>query len=199
MKATLLIGMLLALGCGNDHNNRTIDAPVGAIDAAVDAAPLMLTCASYCAGNLAACTAANSQWGSMQNCMDTCSHWIMGTMGDTTGNTLACRVSHTMLAQTSPAAHCVHSGPTGGGQCGTTTCADFCPLENAICTNTYAANGANSCASLCPGFGTTGQAFSSADQSGNTIECRFYHLTEAASDPTTHCPHTAQNGGGICQ
>src|SRR5439155_20657405 len=133
----------------------------------------------------------NMQWANMQNCLDTCSHWTPGATTDTTGDTLGCRVYHTMAAQGSPTVHCVHSGPTGGSQCGMNACADFCPLETAICPGVYAGGGgANSCVGKCPTFTSTGQPYSSADTGGNTIECRFYHLTAASTDPTTHCAHT---------
>jgi hypothetical protein len=186
------------VGCGSDSSKTPDASPKkdGAIDSP---SQLMLTCASYCAGNLAACSGANSQWGSMQNCLDTCSHWTAGAITDTTGDTLGCRVYHTMAAQTAAQVHCVHSGPTGGTQCGANACADFCPLETAICPSQYPASGANSCATLCPGFMSTGQPYSSANTTGATIECRFYHLTAASTDPTTHCPHTvAITTGGPC-
>ena len=199
MHKTLLSFLVVAaVGCGSD-SSKNVDAKAGGSDAAVDAAPLTLDCQSYCTGIQAACTGTHSQFSSMQNCMDTCAKWTPGTLGAQSGDTLACRVYHTMAAQSDPTTHCTHAGPTGGGVCGTNTCATFCPLESAICAGTYAANGAQSCATLCPGFASTNMPYNSMDQSGNTIECRFYHLTAASTDPTTHCPHTSSTGGGVCQ
>ena len=188
-----ILAFLVLAACGSD-SSKTPDAAKK-----LDAGMIAFTCAGYCTANTATCTGANSQWGSMQNCLDTCSHWSMGAMGDTSGDSLGCRIYHTTAAESQPSVHCPHSGPTGGGQCGTSTCADFCPLETAVCSTAYPATGAQSCATLCPGFTSTGQSYSSADTSGNTIECRFYHLTAAATDPTTHCPHTvADTTGGPC-
>jgi hypothetical protein len=147
---------------------------------------IAFTCTGYCTANLATCTGANVQWGSMQNCLDTCSHWTMGTQGATSGDSLACRIYHTTAAESAPTVHCVHAGPTGGQMCGTSTCTTFCPLEAAICSAEYA-----NCATACPMIASN-PPYSSSDTSKNDIECRFYHLTAAATDPTTHCPHTAQ-------
>lgn len=36
------------------------------------------------------------------------------------------------------------------------------------------------------------------DQSGNTVGCRTYHATAAASNATLHCPHAGMSGGGVC-
>jgi hypothetical protein len=192
MKATLLLGILVSItaACGSD-SGKAADAPAGGGDAAN-----MLTCQSYCTKNLANCSGTNSQWGAMADCMNTCSHWAVGTAADTTGDTLGCRIYHTMAAQAAPATHCEHAGPTGGGQCGTSTCATFCPLETAICPSVYAATGANSCATLCPGLTDT-PPYNSMVTTGNTLQCRFYHLTAASSTPGLHCPHTAATGAGL--
>ena len=40
--------------------------------------------------------------------------------------------------------------------------------------------------------GTAGAA------SGNSLACRAYHATNAASDPGTHCPHAGPTGGSVC-
>ena len=37
-----------------------------------------------------------------------------------------------------------------------------------------------------------------SDTSGNTLGCRKYHATLAATDPTTHCPHAGPGGDGVC-
>jgi hypothetical protein len=34
--------------------------------------------------------------------------------------------------------------------------------------------------------------------STNSLGCRQYHATLAATDPTTHCPHAGAGGGGVC-
>jgi len=157
-------------------------------DAGGGSGTIALTCTSYCTANIATCTGANSQWGSMQNCLDTCAKWTTGAASDTSGDTLGCRVYHTTAAEMDPTTHCVHAGPSGGGMCGASTCATFCPLEDALCPGQYPAG--SDCATTCPTIATN-PPFSANDTGKNDIECRFYHLTAASTDPTTHCPHTA--------
>jgi hypothetical protein len=190
-----LITALLAFGCGDDKGKTTIDAPGGGDDApSIDAPMAALTCAYYCSTIQAACTGAVSQYATMQNCLDTCAKFgTPGALGDMSGDTLGCRIYHAEAAQMTPMVHCPHAGPTGGGVCGTSDCAVFCPLQHAICgTTAYPMNGGSSCmgAQGCSSIATN-PPYSSNDQSKNDIQCRFYHLTAAATDPTTHCPHIA--------
>jgi len=69
-------------------------------------------------------------------------------------------------------------------------CATFCSDYATTCPDVAF----DSCATDCAGWaaGTPG------DTSGNTFECRVYHLGAAAGDPATHCPHAAADGGGVC-
>ena len=53
----------------------------------------------------------------MMDCLDTCDTWDAGTTGDTTGNTLACRLYHVGAAADDPNLHCPHASADGGGQC----------------------------------------------------------------------------------
>jgi hypothetical protein len=46
----------------------------------------------------------------------------------------------------------------------------------------------------CAAIPSNGMKYNTSFTSGNTIECRLYHLSVAASDAasaTTHCPHTS--------
>jgi hypothetical protein len=198
MRSTLLLILCAALGCGNDHGVKTIDAPPGG-DAALDgsrqdAAVKALTCAYYCSTIQAACTGAVQQYAADADCMHTCAKFTPGALDQTTGDTLGCRIYHAEAAMTSASTHCVHAGPTGGGMCGTATpdyCAVFCPLENAICPSAYPATGNGRCAGNagCPSIASN-PPYSSKDTNKNDIQCRFYHLTAAATNPSVHCPHT---------
>jgi hypothetical protein len=181
MRRLALVSILFAACTSNVSGTSSDDDGSGSI---------AFTCMGYCTANVATCTGSNTQWGSMQNCLDTCSHWAMGASGDTSGDSLGCRIYHTMAAETDAITHCPHAGPTGGSMCGTSTCATFCPMEDALCSGVYPA-GSGSCTTVCPTIATN-PPFSANDTGKNDIECRFYHLTAAATDPTTHCPHTAQ-------
>ena len=58
--------------------------------------------------------------------------------------------------------------------------ADNCKGANALYADDAACQTA--CATI-PATGTDG------DTSGNTLQCRIYHLTEAQANPVLHCPH----------
>jgi hypothetical protein len=196
MKSTLLLSICVLVGCGNDSGGKTIDAPGGGGDAAVtiDAPAKALTCSYYCSIIMSACTTAVAQYASMQNCIDTCAKFTPGVLDETMNNTLGCRIYHAEAAVAAPTTHCVHAGPTGGGMCGSATpnyCAVFCPLEDALCPGTYPATGNGRCLGTngCPSIASN-PPYSSNDTGKNDIECRFYHLTAAATAPTTHCAHT---------
>lgn len=81
----------------------------------------------------------------------------------------------------------------------TTACSSYCTDMAATCTGDnaqYADDAA--CQSACAGFATTG---TDGDASGDTLQCRVYHLGVAGTDAesaTTHCPHAAADGGGVC-
>lgn len=74
----------------------------------------------------------------------------------------------------------------------TADCTTFCTDAVLTCPDQYTDSG--TCMEICNGFadGCDG------DTSGNTLACRTYHLGAAATDAATHCPHVAQDGGGVC-
>lgn len=94
------------------------DAPMLDAPSAMDAGAL--TCAAYCTRILSVCTGANAQYGDEAECAAVCTGFTVGTLGDTTGDTLGCRAYHLENAAMSAAmatVHCPHAGPTGGGVC----------------------------------------------------------------------------------
>jgi hypothetical protein len=166
------------------------------------------TCAAYCTAITASCTGANRQYGTsdgaqMDACMTACGAfgWMTGTAGDTSGNTLGCRLYHATAAAGSDAnhmTHCPHAGPLGGGVCGTSDCVDFCAADAQVCSGTYATMDA--CVAACATWSDASSVQSPTTTSGNTLSCRTYHLTAAAASggAATHCPHTGLTGGGVC-
>jgi hypothetical protein len=79
-------------------------------------------CTVYCDLVQQNCLGANSQYASTSACMTACNGFsTSGNAGDTTGNTVQCRVYHAGVAgdpvATNAATHCPHAGPTGGNQC----------------------------------------------------------------------------------
>jgi hypothetical protein len=175
-------------------------------------------CATYCSTVDTACTAGNDQYGvngtNEDLCLDVCATWTAGTLGDS-GNTIGCRLQQA-LNVSDAAADCVKAGPmavmaggaggaggSGGGApaassvCGATACDNFCELADAVCTGgnqqwaTVAA-----CKADCQQFMGDATMYSANDTSGDSFECRMYHLTAAADDPNVHCTHIVLSTAG---
>ncbi len=119
-----------------------------------------------------------------------------------TGDTVACRQYH--ASNMPPAVHCAHAGPYATpGHCGTDAdrCKSFCALANALCetfaTPPYGADG-GTCLADCAGYqfltdAGTGSESPPAPSSGDTFNCRQYHLQAAYKNngggKTPHCGH----------
>lgn len=159
------------------------------------------TCADYCTENLANCKDATKQWPSQDSCLAACATFAAGTPGDTSGNSLACRVYHTGAAKMDAATHCHHAGPTSGdrdptdavgGPCGE-GCEAFCNIAQAVCTGANAQyKSAAECVAECGKFKASPAPYSTADTAADTFGCRVYHLSVAATDAAsadTHCAH----------
>lgn len=83
------------------------------------------------------------------------------------------------------------TGDTGSG----TLCDQYCATAAEVCmgaNSIYSDEAAcqTACASMRPG--TQGQT------TGDTVECRRFHLDLGRVDPITHCPHASEGGGGMC-
>ncbi|GMV41329.1 MAG: hypothetical protein AMXMBFR64_30450 [Myxococcales bacterium] len=178
--------------------------PHGGVDGGgvcVDPPP---TCAEYCATVSAACTGGNAQYGSEAACLSYCGTWAMlppGKTGDTSGNTIGCRLYHAQVAAQpgNAATHCPHAGPAGGEVCGS-WCDNYCHLASTNCTGANAIYGSTAaCMASCAGLDDGG---AQGDADGDTVQCRIYHLGVAGSDlpdsATMHCPHGGLDGGGVC-
>jgi hypothetical protein len=151
-------------------------------------------CASYCSDNIAACAGNNAQWVGADPqgfCEASCDEYALGTEGDTSGDTLGCRVTNNESAVNDPAGSCSAAGPYGGSVCGTTQCQVFCSQIQAVCSggNEQYANEA-ACLAACALLADATVPYSGDPAAiGNTFACRGYHLTAASVDPATHCPH----------
>lgn len=168
-----------------------------------------LDCASYCAEVSANCTGTTAQYTDTASCMGTCAAFAPGALGDTSGNTLGCRIYHGGAAKADPATHCGHAGPTGGdkdvadtngGPCGE-GCDAFCDLAVKACAGQAGAYADKpACMTDCKSFKADAADYSTADTSKNDFGCRMYHLTVAAKDATsaaTHCAHI-QSASPVC-
>jgi len=167
-----------------------------------------LTCDYYCASIMGACSGANAQYPDEATCKAVCAAFPAGMLGETSGNTLGCRIYHSDVAgMTAPDTHCPHAGPSGGDidptdmmgdACGE-ACDSFCDIAMAVCTgNNVQYADKTQCLTECKMFPAGAAKFSTADMSGDTYNCRLYHLTAAAVDPATHCAHIVA-GSPVCK
>jgi hypothetical protein len=201
--AALAAGAFLGAGCGDDTtSNGGADMSI-VHDLAGAVAP---TCGAYCAKIQMNCSATgdagggNVQYASAADCNTYCTTsagWPTGVTNDQSGNTIGCRLYHAGAAAADPVLHCPHAGPTGGTVCGS-LCENYCQLMAKNCTGANAVYSATDCMTKCALIPDTGKP---NDMAGNTVQCRIYHLSAAASDPVLHCPHSkilADNMSGPC-
>ncbi len=152
-------------------------------------------CATYCSLIEQNCTGTSAEYISDAVCQSMCSTFEPGTAGDMTQDTLACRISHAQQAATDPLTHCQKAGPLSPEGCAD-PCHSFCVLAFGLCNPTMLFpydGGTKSCETACAGYhyelSTDGGA-GVGDilfLSGDTLNCRLYHLESAyAYDPTTN-------------
>ncbi len=157
------------------------------------------TCASYCTTIMAACTMGNAQYANQAACELECGAFEQGAPGAVADNNLECRAYHAgVAATTDPEVHCVHAGPLGSGPaamvgCGAMACTAFCNIAEEVCgmeaTYSFAMGGFDQCNTACQGF-TNDVDFNMGEVDGETLACRMYHLSAAASgDAAVHCGH----------
>ena len=215
MRTSLFI--ILALAACSSDPAVTVDAKPQIDAAAVDAPPTAVTldCPSYCTQIAANCTGANSQYKDTEHCTATCAKFPLGALADMANNTLGCRIYHSGAPSVANATlHCPHAGPGGGlvapvaagamedKHCDS-PCVNFCKLDLAICSGANAQyTDEATCLTACNGNPTAtppvagfdrATPYSAASMMGNTLACRIYHLTNAATSDaaaTTHCQHT---------
>lgn len=163
------------------------DAPMDARDGAMDAGP----CGDYCLSIAGACSGAAQQYFGLTGCVAMCGVF-------TADGGLACRAAHLALAQGDASAECPRAGPYAAGACGA-ECDAFCSLYEAQCG---AFTDAGSCASACTAITRAQKPFLRVT-SGDTLECREYHLVTAylVGDKSGqgHCAHASLSGGGVCR
>jgi len=94
-------------------------------------------CVEFCQVLDTHCTGDNSQDFGDEGCVPACQDWKAGLSGDTTGNSLACRMYHATEAESGdPGVHCPAAGLDGGSVCvteDTSWCATACGQMAAGC------------------------------------------------------------------
>lgn len=154
-----------------------------------------LTCDAYCDAVQAACSASLLQYESRTACLALCRTFPVGTVDDTSGNTLGCRLRVANLISTTGEGNCAAAGPGGAGQCGT-DCESFCQSASVVCPTdfTSVADCTQQCAQI-PSCGTY-HVVPNQTPDEYSVQCRLFHVTSASLDATTHCPHV--KGEGLC-
>lgn len=75
-------------------------------------------------------------------------------------------------------------------------CEQYCDFAAANCPDGDSIfETRNDCLSACDDYNDTGKE---GDRTGDTLQCRLYHVEVANLSPARHCPHAAASGGGVC-
>ncbi|KAL8872203.1 MAG: hypothetical protein Q9174_002124 [Haloplaca sp. 1 TL-2023] len=72
---------------------------------------------SLCTTTQSLCSGNNTQYASMEDCVNTLSSKPFGDPDNFWADSVRCRQIHVLLARIRPVIHCPHLGPTGGGKC----------------------------------------------------------------------------------
>lgn len=167
-------------------------------------APATPSCATYCDTVGTNCTGAkNPQYLDSARCLAMCAKMTVGTLGDSSGDTVGCRLAQASAAKDSPDLSCPRAGATGGGTCGTTRCDAFCKLAMAQCSTGAPFASESECKTQCAAVPFDGSAAGGEiDPSAvGKLNCLQYHLQAAyqsSAAATTHCPHLTI-GSGPCK
>lgn len=188
------------LGCssstpsGDTADGGQESAPIdtSAPDVPVDTTPPdteAITCDNYCARVLKNCTGDAAQYADLGTCKKICQALTLGDGGDTSGNTVACRMYHAGApALKAPGFHCAHAGPFGGDTCGT-RCGAFCLLAGAQCPQAFTTPSCDAACGSAFAFSPSAGETPTSPTTGNTLNCREYHLIQAYGSPSPHCGH----------
>lgn len=104
-------------GAADAGQDAGVDA--GTVDAGstVDAG-ISVTCADFCRVEQMVCAGPPKTYASLNNCLSFCDLWALGIDGDSTGDTLACRVTYQNQAVSGdPALECPNTSASGGASC----------------------------------------------------------------------------------
>ena len=181
-------------------------------------------CKQYCDTVMNACTGQNEQYVSMDACLSVCAFLPEGEPG-VIDNIVQCRLEVAQIAQVNPEVgeYCPAAGPSGDGPsdendctgpAGDTNdpCASLCEILMPACAH-YPQYGSNDeCLTTCHDqtgpHSTSDEHYTSSTAAeplpdrGNTVTCRIWHVSVAATGPTdqhvapVHCVHAA--GGDPC-
>lgn len=158
-----------------------------------------LSCELYCDTTAANCTGDFQQYESREACIAMCDELDLGAEGDTSGNTVGCRLRNAELAKETGELgdHCPLAGPAGCGD----RCANFCAVFVPACgALSPGVEDEAKCLAFCQGS-TDNQDWTPLDDDlrdhDASIQCRLWHLANATLAPDVHCGHA--NGTTKCE
>lgn len=182
-------------------------APVGEGGAAGSDTPVSM-CETYCTEITTYCVGGLQQYVDTEQCMHICELLPQGTLGEATGNTVACRLKNAADARYASGVergrYCRRAGPGGDNGCGT-NCEGFCSLMQNVCTAEesplYRFASTEECMAACSALPDGEVPYSTSDEAvsdGNSVQCRLFHVNSAAMlDPLEHCEHAM--GFTLCE
>ena len=191
-------------GSGGSAGSGGSSGSAGASGSGGSAGAAGLSCDAYCTTLMTNCANENAQYPSMETCMTVCATFPEGTASDTAGNTLGCRIYHAGAAGSGVPAdatlHCPHAGPAGASLCGS-NCEGYCNIMVPTCPGEFS-GGMSECLNACDGFnGKDASEYTIASTTGDSLQCRIYHVTVASENQQaalTHCPHAGVNPTDFC-
>jgi hypothetical protein len=154
-------------------------------------------CENYCDTVMTNCGVEGfEQFLSRGHCLGFCEKLDPGTPDDNAGNTAGCRLHYAVAAEggSELGFNCPIAGPGGDGVCGD-NCDGFCIVAVQTCSTQMPVATALDCIRNCGNLPDVGP-FHAKIQTGNSLQCRLYHLSAAQTDPLLHCPHVG--GVGPC-
>jgi len=165
-------------------------------------------CKTYCDTVMQNCVDPLYVYASRDACDGVCRALeqlqLVGEPQHAIGNTLYCRLQQAQGAGSTgePSQSCPASGPGGNGTCGS-NCEGYCYLLSQICPAEFAKdqfqNSLSYCLTQCASIPVIDGGFNADQLSGNTINCRLYHVSAAAAaavagladQSAMHCGHAA--------
>jgi hypothetical protein len=215
---TVAVGLLVVGACSTtetaDPVSSTVDsgtrkdgglvglADGGTYDSGKAAGPEP-SCTTYCDLVTATCVGDQAQYASRAECLEVCARLPPGDPGDIESNTVACRQYYAgSPARTNAGSYCLAAGPFGGGVCGD-RCIAFCGLALGACSadaGTPPYDSYPDCQTACAGYAYKdggadgGGEPPTGPATGDTLNCRLFHVRAAVHDGTG-CGNLAADSG----
>jgi len=143
-------------------------------------------CQAYCDTVLENCRGDHAVYTTRTTCLGVCNALDPGNPDEPFGNTLACRYEQAVAAEDAPDELCPAAGPPGDGVCGD-DCEAYCDLLAQACPDEFAA--LSDCEDSCAALTDAGPYDVTTYYTGDTLQCRFIHLSTSFSEPDPHCGH----------